>query len=295
MEGGSSLTCFSVLNSNLFAGSDDGGVLLSTNNGTNWIAAGLTNTSVFALAVIGTNLFAGTWGDGIFLTTDNGTSWTAVNNGLMGTYFKCLAVAGTNLFAGTDAEGVFLSTNNGTSWTAVNNGLTNALVSSLTVTGTNLFVGTYGGGVFLSTNNGTSWTAVNNGLTNTNNWCLVANATDLFAGTWGDGMWKRPLSEMITSIEPTVTDLPTRSALEQNYPNPFNPSTTIRYGLPTRSHMTLAVFNELGQQVATLVRGEQEAGYHEVKFNASRLPSGVYLYRLQAGNHMEVRRALLMK
>ncbi len=83
--------------------------------------------------------------------------------------------------------------------------------------------------------------------------------------------------------------------LEPNYPNPFNPSTTIRYGLPVRSHVSLTVFNTLGQQVATLVNGEMEAGYHDVKFDASRLPSGVYLYRLQAGNHIEVRKALLMK
>ena len=94
------------------------------------------------------------------------------------------------------------------------------------------------------------------------------------------------------SNEPTQ---PITSILEQNYPNPFNPSTTIRYALPERTRMTLAVFNSLGQQVAVLVEGEAEAGYHEVTFDASRLPSGVYLYRLHAGNHIEVRKALLMK
>jgi len=89
--------------------------------------------------------------------------------------------------------------------------------------------------------------------------------------------------------------VPLAFALDQNYPNPFNPSTTIRYALPERSHVTLTVFNALGQQVATLVEGEKEAGYHEVKFDASQLPSGFYLYRLRAGNHVEVRKALLMK
>ncbi len=120
---------------NLFAGTDGGGVFISTNNGTSWTAAstGLTNTSVYALAVSGTNLFAGTAGGGVFLSTNNGTIWTAVNSGLTNTYVRSLAVSGTNLFAGTYGGGVFLSTNNGTSWTAVNSGLTNTTVRSLAV------------------------------------------------------------------------------------------------------------------------------------------------------------------
>jgi hypothetical protein len=81
----------------------------------------------------------------------------------------------------------------------------------------------------------------------------------------------------------------------QNYPNPFNPSTTIRYGLPNRSHVSLTVFNTLGQQVSQLVNGEQEAGYHEVNFDASGLSSGVYLYRMQAGSYVETRKLLLVR
>ncbi len=69
--------------------------------------------------------------------------------------------------------------------------------------------------------------------------------------------------------------------LGQNFPNPFNPSTTIPYGLTGRSHVELTVINLLGQAVAELVRGEQEAGYHEVRFGGVDLPSGVYFYRLR--------------
>jgi hypothetical protein len=82
--------------------------------------------------------------------------------------------------------------------------------------------------------------------------------------------------------------------LYQNYPNPFNPSTTIRYGLPNRSHVTLTVFNTLGQQVAILQNAEQDAGYHEVHFDGVGLSSGVYIYRMQAGDFVRTMKLVLL-
>ncbi len=161
------------------------------------------------------------------------------------------------------------------------------------VSGTNLFAGT-GDGVFLSTDNGTSWTQASTGLTSTLVSALAVSGTNLFAGTDG-GVWRRPLSEMITSVEGLPTDLPTHFSLKQNYPNPFNPSTTISYDLPRKSQVRLAVFNALGQQVASLVDGEQQAGYYDVRFFGSGLASGAYFYRLQAGNFVETKRLLLLK
>ena len=77
--------------------------------------------------------------------------------------------------------------------------------------------------------------------------------------------------------------------------NPFNPSTTIRFGLPAPTHVLLTVFNTLGQQVAQLVNEEAEAGYHEVKFEASGISSGVYLYRMQSGSYVETKKLLLVR
>ena len=182
---GGAVYCFAVSSTNLFAGTN-GGVVVSTNNGTSWtqVNNGLTY-AVEALAVSGTNLFAGTFGGGVFLSTDNGTSWTQA--GLTSTYYvEALAVNGTNLFAGTD-RGVFLSTNNGASWTQANNGLTRD-VAAFAVSGTNLFAGTNSdGGVFLSTNNGASWNQV--GLINTSVVALAFSGTNLFAGTYDDGVF----------------------------------------------------------------------------------------------------------
>jgi ligand-binding sensor domain-containing protein len=89
--------------------------------------------------------------------------------------------------------------------------------------------------------------------------------------------------------------LPKVTCLEQNFPNPFNPTTTIRYGLPNRSPVFLGVYNTLGQQVATLVNTEQEAGYHEVRLDVGSLSSGVYIYRMQAGAYTEAKKLLLLR
>lgn len=89
--------------------------------------------------------------------------------------------------------------------------------------------------------------------------------------------------------------LPASPELFQAFPNPFNPSTTIRYGLPVREHVSLSVFNTLGQQVSALVQGDQDAGYHEVTFGGQDLPSGMYFCRMQAGTFRVVKRILLVR
>ena len=81
----------------------------------------------------------------------------------------------------------------------------------------------------------------------------------------------------------------------QNYPNPFNPSTTIRYALPQRSHVTLSIFNTFGQNVATLVNETQEPGYHDVRFDGSNLASGVYFYRIKADEYAATKKLLLIR
>ncbi len=83
--------------------------------------------------------------------------------------------------------------------------------------------------------------------------------------------------------------------LYQNYPNPFNPNTVIKYQLPVNSFVTLKVYDVLGRQLQTLVNERQTAGSHNVTFNASKLPSGIYFYRLQAGTFTQVKKMILMK
>ena len=89
--------------------------------------------------------------------------------------------------------------------------------------------------------------------------------------------------------------VPTSYSLSQNYPNPFNPSTQIRFTIPEKTNVKLEVYNLIGQKVADLVNSELSAGEYSITFNASGLSSGIYLYRLQAGNFSSVKKMILMK
>ncbi len=98
----------------------------------------------------------------------------------------------------------------------------------------------------------------------------------------------------ISALE-SIESTPRTLALYQNFPNPFNPATTIRYDLPGNAFVVIRIFNALGQDVEKLVNAQQSAGQHSVSWNASRIPSGVYFYRLEADSRLETKRMLILK
>jgi hypothetical protein len=123
-------------------------------------------------------------------------------------------------------------------------------------------------------------------------------ARGVYACLFDDQPASGPLSDQGKGGEKaavTAAPLPREYDLAQNFPNPFNPSTVIRYAIPVKSHVLLTVHNLLGQLVSTVVNGDQDAGFHEVRFSAPNLASGVYLYRLEAGKFVQTRKLTLIR
>ena len=100
---------------------------------------------------------------------------------------------------------------------------------------------------------------------------------------------------VLTSVKGKKTQVPGNFELSQNYPNPFNPTTIISYSVPQNGFVTLKVYNILGQEVTTLVQGQQPAGNYIATFNASKFASGVYLYRLEIGGNSITKKLVLLK
>ncbi len=151
-------------------------------------------------------------------------------------------------------------------------------------------------GIFESRDAGQNWTQIAADLpvSWTNSIALSADGEILYAATTGGSVFKINL-DPATGIAGGNTLLPQDLVLQQNYPNPFNPETNISYRLPKSGRVSLKVYNSLGQEVEVLVDERQDAGRHQLQYNASRLPSGIYFYTLKFGKQAFTRQMVLMK
>ena len=112
---------------------------------------------------------------------------------------------------------------------------------------------------------------------------------------WGPYSSKGHFLRSLTSAEEQLEGVPATWVLMQNYPNPFNPNTTIQFGIPWRSQVRVTVWNTLGEQVAQLIDGELEGGYHTVRFEAANLSSGLYFYRMQSERFNQTRKLVFLR
>lgn len=150
-------------------------------------------------------------------------------------------------------------------------------------------------GVIRSTDWGVTWSPFNNALPTTSLSGIVAHpgGDTVFASTTTHGVLK--VWRFTTGLNDDQLFNPRRFALHQNYPNPFNPSTTLLFDIHHSSFVILKVCDILGREVAKVVNEQKEAGTYRVEFHAGGLPSGVYLYRLQAGGYTTSRLMVLIR
>jgi len=121
----------------------------------------------------------------------------------------------------------------------------------------------------------------------------IIDSVEIVNGEWT--LFDVPLKQKPTFADQDQIDFSLYYALEQNYPNPFNPTTTIKYQIPEQSFFTLKVYDVLGNEIACLVNEKKSVGSYEVKFDATELPSGIYFYRMQAGNYADTKKMVLLK
>lgn len=275
---------------------------MSRDKGESWsrMNDGLMNLFVTTLAAgPAGDLYAGTL-DGIYRSNDQGAQWTQVNRGLTNNSINAFAFdAGGDVFVATNGGGIFRLSKVDDTWQPVNAGLGNLFVMALAGNSMGLLIaGTNGSGVFVSSD-GQSWQPVNEGLTNERIFSVaITSAGQAFAGTNGSGVFAS--FGMPTATEPLPLPVPDNFSLEQNFPNPFNPDTEIRFRLPARRHVKLAIYNLLGEEIRTLINDEYPAGDHQIAWDGKdnfnrQAPTGLYVFRLQAGAYIESRKMSLVR
>jgi hypothetical protein len=111
---------------------------------------------------------------------------------------------------------------------------------------------------------------------------------------FGESEYSNEASLFLVGVE-EEGGIPMEYSMSQNYPNPFNPTTKFKFALPQRSLTKLTIYDLLGREVQTMLNKELEAGYHEINFDASNFPSGVYYYRIQSGDFVQTKKMILIK
>ncbi len=279
----------------------------STDRGATWTNLNLTNGTDGVKTIVFDQshadvIYVCTNEKGIFKTSDGGTSWRRINNGLIMTtstlYASVNAISisggrGDTLYTIQDypsmrTGGVFRSINAGESWLRIDQTLPDLSCQDITWSNGKIYVAT-GKGLFRTTNEGATWEVLR--LGHVGRVTLSQQNNQVYAAT-GSGLY---CADATVSVPEKSLWATSQLNLGQNYPNPFNPSTTIDYAVPSDGYARLKVYDVLGQELFTLVDQFVATGRHSVSFDASTIPSGIYLYRLQTRSFAETKKMILLR
>jgi photosystem II stability/assembly factor-like uncharacterized protein len=275
------------------------GILRSSNLGTNWVLLPqYLGGDVRSFVQNSSFLFAATT-NGVFRSSNLGNNWTAVDSGLNALDITDIASTGSQIYCITSYD-VLKSDNNGDNWYSVRNNIPSSNIYALTVNNGNIYVARRYDGVYMSSNGGANWNLIADGLVNSYVGSLAANDRYIFAGTLAyvnsaheSGVYR--LDTGIVVSVPGVVNTPLRYSLSQNYPNPFNPATNIKFDIPENSFVRLVIYDIEGREVAVPVNESKHPGSYTIKFDGTNLSSGVYFFRLEAGDYTETKKMVLIK
>lgn len=255
---------FVINGTSIFAACDYDKILLSTDSGANWsiIDSSFNNSDqnlfINSIGIRDSTILAATSDAGIIRSNDNGVTWSRAN--IVDSNTTAVLATGSDLVAGGNPDGIFISSDDGEDWILVH-ALEGRYIYSFAAVGTNIFAAT-DSDVYLSQDKGNSWASVSLNLPDKNINSLVIVDSEVFVGTRAEGVWRRPLSEMITTSAVSIS--PTESQSLSVYPNPALGSITI-----TGIVGSVTIYDPMGRSYSVPRSGNI--------FDVSSLPSGVYI------------------
>ena len=246
------------------------------------------------------NLFVSYFNGNVYRRLNGGSSWVRDTASIVfGGFSKFWRGRNGAVFAYPEFSGALYRRLAGTwSVTASPSGHTSEYINAVSTDSSGAVFAAFrfgsglGRGVYFTANNGSSWTYA--GLDSLTVTSLVSYGDTTYALTTS-GTYILTRNSPGTGVETATNVVPGSYSLDQNYPNPFNPRTTISFQTPVRSLVELAVFDILGRRVAELVHQELDAGAHRVEFDASRLATGAYFYRMKSGDFVDTKKLVLLK
>lgn len=280
------------------------GLKKTSNGGINWNMSYTNQLAGLFFVDQNTGWTGGTY-PGVYKTTDGGNDWILQQDPFIqnqwGVDFSFInSQTGFCIPKSFGYTGpIYSTTNGGNNWSRHFD-----LYSFRSIQFMNLYTGYclawnsnyyYINSIAKTTNNGSNWIIhyINSSHDISDHYFSSVN-TGWVVGDSGTIM-KTTTGGVTIGINPINTEIPNRFSLSQNYPNPFNPATVINFQVPTLNQVKLAVYDLLGKEIAELVNESLKYGVYEIEFNGSNQPSGIYFYRLQAGDYTETKKMVLLK
>lgn len=289
---------FHFLNENTGYLADSWKLRKTTNGGLNWsvLFDSLPTGVYFINEQTG---WIGRFNAGLWKSTDAGTSWFQQIQFSPHQYNSDIYFVNeyTGFFAsGSPLGTLYRTTNRGLNWDWLYIDVTGFSFPNEN-TGYAITSGMLGYEIAKTTNTGVNW-VIHSFNTNVNVYMRSIYFPSVNTG-WAVGSFgvilKTTSGGVTIGIDPISTEIPNDYSLSQNYPNPFNPQTNIRFEIPRAALVILKVYNSLGEEITTLTNEELRAGVYEVQFDATNLPSGMYYYRIAAGNYTQTKKMVLVK